>query len=81
MSDIDVFAGDRVFLTTPDGRQIKVQFGVSSVEVMATKTGTKLVTTYSSEIAIAVGVKDKPVEKMHPCGCFGTECRGGFGHE
>jgi len=21
-----------------------------------------------------------PVEKMHPCGCFGTECRGGFGH-
>ncbi len=80
MSDIDVYPGDRVFLTTPDGLQIKVQFGNSSIEVMATKAGTKLSTTFVSDIAIAVDVKDKPVEKMHPCGCFGTECRGGFGH-
>lgn len=59
MSDIDVFPGDRVFLTTPDGRQIKVRFGDSSVEVMATKTGTKLLTIFSNDIAIAACVEDK----------------------
>ncbi len=59
MSDIDVFPGDRVFLTTPDGRQIKVQFGDSSVEVMATKVGTKLSTTFPSNIAVAVYVENK----------------------
>lgn len=80
MSDFHVREGDRVFLATSDGLLLRVVFGESSVELSSAGIRGKLDTTYSSDRAIAVDIKDKPVEKIHPCGCFGTECRGGFGH-
>jgi len=80
MSDFHVKEGDRVFLETPDKLLLRVVFGTKSVELMASNVGSRLRTTYASQVAIAVEIETKPVEKMHPCGCFGTECRGGFGH-